>query len=132
MVLAGDHKQLAPTVKSQAAEAGRLAPSSSSSEAKQAGRREVGGVDVGVKCGDGLGLTMFDRVLRDHGQEVCRMLDVQYRMNRDICDWASREVGVIRRERQKCTRTSVEGEPEQGGCSRVSSNRKGRGKMDPS
>lgn len=35
---------------------------------------------------------MFDRVLRDVGSGVCRMLDVQYRMNRDICDWASNEV----------------------------------------
>ena len=47
---------------------------------------------VGSGGTDGLGLTMFDRVLRDIGSGVCRMLDVQYRMNRDICDWASTEV----------------------------------------
>ncbi|CAN0569599.1 unnamed protein product, partial [Ectocarpus sp. 12 AP-2014] len=75
LVLAGDHKQLAPTVKSRKAEAGCLLPSEAVS----------GGVD-------GLGLTMFDRVLRDLGHSVCRMLNVQYRMNRDICDWASGEM----------------------------------------
>ena len=76
-VLAGDHLQLAPTVKSRAAEAG------------------------------GLGMTLFQRILDDvfcdgtvnshagpiidRGLESCaRLLDVQYRMNNLICDWASR------------------------------------------
>ncbi|CAM9971306.1 unnamed protein product, partial [Ectocarpus fasciculatus] len=72
LVLAGDHKQLAPTVKSRKAEAD--------------------GDGVGTGVFDGLGVTMFDRVLRDLGHGVCRMLNVQYRMNRDICDWASGEM----------------------------------------
>lgn len=81
-MLAGDHKQLAPTVKSRkAAEGGRLDPKASDKPS-----------DSADGVGDGLGLTMFDRVLRDVGSGVCRMLDVQYRMNRDICDWASNEV----------------------------------------
>lgn len=59
-----------------------------------------GGGTGGGGGGDGLGLTMFDRVLRDLGHGVCRMLNVQYRMNRDICDWASGEVG----DRTVCVR----------------------------
>lgn len=74
-------KKLAPTVKNRQAEAGTL----SNADAALGG----GG---GGGIADGLGLTMFDRVLRDLGHQVCRMLDVQYRMNRDICDWASIEV----------------------------------------
>lgn len=130
LVLAGDHKQLAPTVKSRKAEAGLPAPSSSSSSSpssrlrpsKSAGGvgassetgassgKGLGGGGGGGGCersgggkGDGLGLTMFDRVLRDIGRNVCRMLDVQYRMNRDICDWASGEVCVC-----ICVRVVVE------------------------
>lgn len=100
LVLAGDHKQLAPTVKSRTAEAGLPVspspdPPSLSSNYNTAAIKGVGkggGGDATSGVGDGLGLTMFDRVLRDLGHDVCRMLDVQYRMNRDICDWASTEV----------------------------------------
>lgn len=107
LVLAGDHKQLAPTVKSRKAEAGCLLPSEAvsvpppqapplSPGARGGNGKDGGGGGVGTGGGgggDGLGLTMFDRVLRDLGHGVCRMLNVQYRMNRDICDWASGEVG---------------------------------------
>ncbi|KAH0487156.1 MAG: uncharacterized protein KVP18_000028 [Porospora cf. gigantea A] len=60
-ILAGDHHQLAPTVKS-----------------KKAGKQ-------------GLGVTLFHRILvkNPHGSEVSRMLSVQYRMHRVINDWAS-------------------------------------------
>ncbi|CAN0475040.1 unnamed protein product, partial [Laminaria digitata] len=103
LVLAGDHKQLAPTVKSRKAEAGLQAPRPSSrsespslpaggGSGSSGGGGGGGGVSGGGGDGDGLGLTMFDRVLRDLGHDVCRMLDVQYRMNGDICDWASKEV----------------------------------------
>ena len=111
-MLAGDHKQLAPTVKSRKAEAGLRGPhpplpspshptscSEPPSLSPAGGIGSSGGGGKGGKGGgsgggdtDGLGLTMFDRVLRDLGHDVCRMLDVQYRMNGDICDWASKEV----------------------------------------
>ena len=59
LVLAGDHRQLAPPVMSKEAEA------------------------------QGLGTTLFDRVLSLHGEQCVRMLTVQYRMHRDISDWRS-------------------------------------------
>lgn len=59
LVLAGDHKQLAPTIKSVKAE--RM----------------------------GLGLTLFDRLMKRLGESHSRMLNVQYRMHHVICDWAS-------------------------------------------
>ncbi|KAK3245623.1 hypothetical protein CYMTET_44820, partial [Cymbomonas tetramitiformis] len=54
VVLAGDHKQLAPTITSA-----------------EAAKR-------------GLGLTLFDRVVGMYGASCTRMLNVQYRMNQEI------------------------------------------------
>jgi hypothetical protein len=70
LCLAGDHLQLPPTIKCARAEKG------------------------------GLGLTMMDRLLSRHGHEdpscggsgISVMLEVQYRMNRVICTWASNEL----------------------------------------
>ena len=58
-VLAGDHRQLPPTIKSDAAASG------------------------------GLATTLFERLAEQHGPSVMRMLSVQYRMNSHISDWAS-------------------------------------------
>ena len=59
-VLAGDHCQLPPTVKSEEAERG------------------------------GLGVTLFQRIMSNPKMiGVPRLLNTQYRMNRVICDWAS-------------------------------------------
>ena len=59
LVLAGDHCQLAPPIMSAAA------------------------------ASQGLGTTLFDRVLSLYGNECVRMLTVQYRMHQDISDWSS-------------------------------------------
>uniref|UniRef100_A0AAY4BSJ6 DNA-binding protein SMUBP-2 n=1 Tax=Denticeps clupeoides TaxID=299321 RepID=A0AAY4BSJ6_9TELE len=58
-VLAGDHKQLPPTVKSQTA------------------------------ARDGLSLSLMERIIDRYGDSVVRMLSVQYRMNSSIMQWSS-------------------------------------------
>jgi predicted DNA helicase len=64
VVLAGDHKQLPPTIKSK-------------------DRRVVAG----------LSNTMFERLMKlysnNDDQQISRMLQIQYRMNHRIADWAS-------------------------------------------
>lgn len=59
VVLAGDHLQLPPTIRSREAEKG------------------------------GLGRTLFERLLDRHGDEVSRRLDIQYRMHERIMTWSS-------------------------------------------
>ncbi len=59
VVMAGDHRQLPPTVKSQEAE------------------------------DKGLGGTLFERLIEDHGDRIADMLTVQYRMHEDIMDFSS-------------------------------------------
>jgi superfamily I DNA and/or RNA helicase len=61
LVLVGDHCQLPPTVVSQ--EASR----------------------------EGLGLSLFERLMKQHGAEISRRLTVQYRMNEAIMDFSSLE-----------------------------------------
>lgn len=58
-VLAGDHLQLPPIVKSSSAAA------------------------------EGFGRTLFDRLAKMHGDSILRMLTTQYRMNTNISNWAS-------------------------------------------
>eukprot|EP01043_Picozoa_sp_COSAG02_P055690 COSAG02_NODE_6501_length_3536_cov_2.031714_1_plen_705_part_10 len=58
-VLAGDHLQLPPVVKSSSAAA------------------------------EGFGRTLFDRLAEMHGDSILRMLTTQYRMNMNISNWAS-------------------------------------------
>lgn len=75
LVLVGDHKQLPPTIKSHVA-----------------ARR-------------GLDVTLFDRALKrcgDDASKISRMLSVQYRMHRDISDWASREMYHNQLKPAKC------------------------------
>lgn len=61
-ILAGDYKQLPPTIKSQTA---------------------------AVK---GLSLSLMERLIQMYGDSVVRMLTVQYRMNSAIMEWASKEM----------------------------------------
>eukprot|EP00968_Pinguiococcus_pyrenoidosus_P007455 scaffold495_cov243-Pinguiococcus_pyrenoidosus.AAC.10 len=62
LVLAGDHKQLPPTLRVQGKTNGKD---------KQGSR--------------GLGFTLFERLIEQHGDIISRMLTVQYRMNATIC-----------------------------------------------
>ncbi|XP_063253931.1 DNA-binding protein SMUBP-2 [Prinia subflava] len=61
-ILAGDHKQLPPTIISQRAAA------------------------------EGLSLSLMERLAGHYGERAVRMLTVQYRMHRDIMEWASSEL----------------------------------------
>ncbi|XP_056272980.1 DNA-binding protein SMUBP-2 [Pseudoliparis swirei] len=61
-ILAGDYKQLPPTIKSQMA------------------------------ASKGLSLSLMERLIQMYGDSVVRMLTVQYRMNSAIMDWASKEM----------------------------------------
>jgi hypothetical protein len=61
VLLAGDHRQLPPTVLSQKAEA------------------------------EGFGISLFERVMDLYGPRVSRRLTVQYRMHRDIMEFSSHE-----------------------------------------
>ncbi|NWW80438.1 SMBP2 protein, partial [Climacteris rufus] len=61
-ILAGDHKQLPPTIISQRAAA------------------------------EGLSLSLLERLAERYGERALRMLTVQYRMHRDIMEWASTEL----------------------------------------
>lgn len=71
-VLAGDHRQLPPVVKSAEAAA------------------------------QGFGVTLFERLLRDHGDGIGVMLTTQYRMHASICDWASAELYVCSSAAEAC------------------------------
>ncbi|KAM8939997.1 DNA-binding protein SMUBP-2 [Pelodytes ibericus] len=61
-ILAGDHKQLPPTILSHKAAA------------------------------DGLSLSLMERVIEKYGDAVVKMLMIQYRMNGSIMQWASQEL----------------------------------------
>jgi superfamily I DNA and/or RNA helicase len=80
VILAGDPQQLPPTVLSQ--------------EAAKAG----------------LGVSLFERLLKDHGEGVKRMLREQYRMNASIMDFPSREMygGELRAHPSVAERTLAE------------------------
>lgn len=61
-ILAGDYKQLPPTIRSHSA------------------------------ASKGLSLSLMERLIQQYGDAVVRMLTVQYRMNRSIMEWASKEM----------------------------------------
>lgn len=61
-ILAGDHKQLPPTIISHKAAA------------------------------NGLSLSLMERLIQKYGEQVVRMLTVQYRMHNAIMQWASKQM----------------------------------------
>ncbi|KAI7894415.1 P-loop containing nucleoside triphosphate hydrolase protein [Mucor mucedo] len=73
-ILAGDHLQLPPTIKT---------PIKPSSKPKKKG---------GMSTDSDLSTTLFDRLLSMYGDRVKRMLMVQYRMHQKIMEFSSKEL----------------------------------------
>lgn len=83
LVLAGDHLQLPPTIKSLSSK-----PSTAQNEDIEASKNDygtAGKVDEGVT----LAMTLFDRLLALHGPSIKRMLTTQYRMHEKIMRFPS-------------------------------------------
>ncbi|KAI0896837.1 DNA helicase [Annulohypoxylon nitens] len=84
-VCAGDHLQLPPTVKST--------NSKSKAKPKAKGVKEGEGKEEGeVIKGASLETTLFDRLLKLHGEGIKRMLTTQYRMHEKIMRFPSDEL----------------------------------------
>ncbi|KAF1849360.1 DNA helicase-like protein [Cucurbitaria berberidis CBS 394.84] len=91
LVLAGDHLQLPPTIKSL-----------NSKESKVAKKEMTKSKDKSTKAGEGdsgkptekmtLETTLFDRLLALHGSPIKRMLTTQYRMHEKIMRFPSDEL----------------------------------------
>jgi len=76
VVLAGDHLQLPPTIKSL------------NSKTKSKEKKEQEGIIKGMT----LETTLFDRLLKMHGSGIKRMLTIQYRMHEKIMRFPSDEL----------------------------------------
>lgn len=76
VVLAGDHLQLPPTIKSL------------NSKIAKTKLKDTEGLIKGMT----LEITLFDRLLKLHGPEIKRMLTIQYRMHEKIMAFPSKEL----------------------------------------
>jgi DNA polymerase alpha-associated DNA helicase A len=84
-VLAGDHLQLPPTIKSLNSKAKSGAKKEKKDEKKDDKKDEN-------KSGGSLEITLFDRLLKIHGSRIKRMLTTQYRMHDKIVSFPSTEL----------------------------------------
>lgn len=86
---AGDHLQLPPTLKSS----DRLTKKLSSKDTKPSSSPTPPALPNGkLSLSPDLEVTLFSRLLAMHGPTIRRMLKVQYRFNRKICTFPSREL----------------------------------------
>lgn len=83
VVLAGDHLQLPPTIKSL---------NSKAPETKVGPTKAIEGAEGQVIEGMTLSSTLFDRLLAMHGQGIKRMLTTQYRMHEKVMRFPSDEL----------------------------------------
>ncbi|PSN66502.1 DNA-binding protein SMUBP-2 [Corynespora cassiicola Philippines] len=97
LVLAGDHLQLPPTIKSLNSKEAKAAKKKDEKKGKDKKAKDDGkdGVDVPAKPAAGnmtLETTLFDRLLALHGPSIKRMLTTQYRMHEKIMRFPSDEM----------------------------------------
>lgn len=93
LVLAGDHLQLPPTIKSLNSKASKIAKKGKDGSTK-AEEGEKNGTEASAKPTKGITLetTLFDRLLALHGPSIKRMLTTQYRMHEKIMRFPSDEL----------------------------------------
>ncbi|KAF2028834.1 DNA-binding protein SMUBP-2 [Setomelanomma holmii] len=90
LVLAGDHLQLPPTIKSLNSKESKAAKKDAK-KGKEAGKNATESTSKPVK-GMTLETTLFDRLLALHGPSIKRMLTTQYRMHEKIMRFPSDEL----------------------------------------
>jgi len=97
LVLAGDHLQLPPTIKSLNFKESKTANKDAKKikdDSKKAEEGEKNTTEASAKPGKGMTLetTLFDRLLALHGPSIKRMLTTQYRMHEKIMRFPSDEL----------------------------------------
>lgn len=91
LVLAGDHLQLPPTVKSSDQHERSKEDNTKRTQVLTTELQKLSLEDKYIKAAKNLTLeyTMFDRLLHDHGSDIKRLLNIQYRMHEKIMRFPS-------------------------------------------
>lgn len=94
LVLAGDHLQLPPTIKSLNSKESKATKKDTKKGKDQASKAGEGNADDSGKPKENMTLetTLFDRLLALHGSSIKRMLTTQYRMHEKIMRFPSDEL----------------------------------------